>query len=241
MDFLRSGKHRLVRPEVLGLPATTGQTDRVIDRASGQLTEALVGGDEEQARQIVFDMYLAGHSICAICDLVFAKSLREIGDRWECGAVEVYQERYSCEQALRVLYELRMAISAPPTDAPLAIGGAIEGDQYYLATTMVELVLRDAKWNAKSLGNNLPLDTLNAAIKQHSPRVFWISASHMADESNFIESYSNLYDEFGRDVAFVVGGRALTEEVRQQMKYAAFCDNLEHLGAFTQTLLGKAK
>ena len=43
---------------------------------------------------------------------------------------------------------------------------------------------------------------------------------------------------FGLDVAFVVGGRALTEPIRQQMKYAAYCDNLQHLEAFAQTLLG---
>jgi methanogenic corrinoid protein MtbC1 len=238
LDFLRSSKHRLVRPEVLGLPATTGHTVRVVERAAGQLTEALVQGDEEQTRQIVFDLYLAEHSISAICDQVIARSFQEIGDRWECGEAEVYQERRSCEQALRVLHELRIVIPAPPAEAPLAIGGAIEGDQYNLATTMVELVLRDAQWNATSLGDNLPFDTLSAAIKQHRPSMFWISVSHLADESQFIDAYTKLYDEFGLDVAFAVGGRALTEEIRQQMKYAAFCDNLQHLESFAQTLRG---
>jgi len=238
LDFLRSSKQQLVRPEVLGLPVTTGQTNRVIDRAAGQLTEALLQGDEDQTRQIVLDLYLAEHSISAICDQVIAKSFQEIGDRWECGDAEIYQERLSCEQAMRVLHELRMLIPAPPADAPLAIGGAIEGDQYNLATTMVELVLRDTKWNATSLGDNLPFNTLAPAIKQHQPRMFWISVSHLADESQFIDAYAELYDEFGLDVAFVVGGRTLSEEIRQQMKYAAFCDNLQHLEAFAQTLRG---
>ena len=35
----------------------------------------------------------------------------------------------------------------------------------------------------------------------------------------------------------VVGGRALTEEMRQQMKYATYCDNMQHLEGFAQTLL----
>tara|TARA_R110002111_G_scaffold144910_2_gene211291 strand:+ start:160020 stop:160901 length:882 start_codon:yes stop_codon:yes gene_type:complete len=237
IDFLRSSKHELVRPEVIGLPATTGQTIRVIDRAASQFTEALLEGDEEQCRQIVLDLYLAEHSISTICDLVFAKAFSTIGDRWKCGDAEVYQERRGCELAMRVLHELRTLIPAPARDAPLAIGGAAEGDQYSLATTMVELVLRDIKWNAVSMGANLPFETLAAAIRQHQPKMFWLSVSHIKDETQFIHSYSKLYDEFGADVAFAVGGRALHEQIRQQIQYAAFCDNIRHLESFAQTLL----
>ncbi|QDV49996.1 MerR family transcriptional regulator [Gimesia fumaroli] len=237
IEFLRSSKYELVRPEVLGLPATTGQTIRVIDRAANQITEALLLGDEEQCRQIVLDLYLAEHSISSICDLVFAKAFATIGNRWQCGDAEVYQERRGCELALRVLHELRTLIPSPPAEAPLAIGGAAEGDQYTMATTMVELVLRDIKWNAVSLGANLPFTTLAAAIKQHRPKLFWLSVSYVPDETEFIRAYSELYDEFGLDVAFVVGGRALHESIRQEIQYAAFCDNIRHLEAFAQTLL----
>tara|TARA_R110002095_G_scaffold18567_2_gene21393 strand:- start:5982 stop:6863 length:882 start_codon:yes stop_codon:yes gene_type:complete len=237
IDFLRSSKHELVRPEVLGLPATTGQTMRVIDRAASQFTEALLQGDDEQCRQIVLDLYLAEHSISTICDLIFAKAFTTIGDRWKCGDAEVYQERRGCELAMRVLHELRTLIPAPPRDAPLAIGGAAEGDQYSLATTMVELVLRDIKWNAVSMGSNLPFETLAAAIRQHQPKMFWLSVSHIKDEAQFIQSYSKLFDEFGAEVAFAVGGRALHEQIRQQIQYAAFCDNIRHLESFAQTLL----
>lgn len=236
LEFLRSGKYQLVRPEVVGLPATSGQSYRVIERAAGQLTEALVAGDEQRCRQITLDLYLAEHSISAICDLVYATAFENIGDRWECGEAEVYQERRGCEIALRVLHELRNIVPDLPVDAPLAVGGASEGDQYNLATTMAELVLRDAKWNAMSLGDNLPFATLAAAIKQNRPRLFWISCSHLSDEEAFLDGYGELYDEFGLDVAFVVGGRALTEPLRQRMKYAAFCDNMQHLEAFAQTL-----
>lgn len=240
LEFLRSSKYELVRPEVLGLPATTGQTVRVIQRAADQLIETIVAGDEDQCRRIVLDLYLAEHSISSICDQVFAKAFEWIGDRWECGDAEVYQERRACEIALRVLHEVRSFLPVPPADAPLAIGGATAGDQYSLATTMVELVLRDAQWNAVSLGDNLPFETLAAAIKEHRPRLFWLSCSHIADPGRFIEGYSKFYDEFGMDVAVVVGGRALTENIRERMRYSAYCDTMQHLDSFAQTLVGAA-
>jgi excisionase family DNA binding protein len=241
MEFLRGSQQTLVRPELIGLPATTGQTTRVLDRAAGQLVGALVRGDDEQCRQITLDLYLAEHSLGAIFDYVYAPAFESIGDRWECGDVEVYQERRACEISLRVLHDLRALIPAPPPNSPLALGGVVEGDQYNLGTTMAELVLRDSKWNAISLGSNLPFPTLAEAIKHHRPRLFWISCSHIRDEAAFLRGYAELYEQFGLDVAFVVGGRSLVESVRQQMKYAAYCDNMAHLEAFAQTLRGASE
>lgn len=236
LEFVRARKHELVHPEALGLPPTSGQSTRVINRAREQLIEALLAGDEARCRQITIDMYLAEHSISVICDDLFAAAFREIGNRWSCGAAEVYQERRGCEITLRLLHDLRAMLPSAPVDAPLAIGGAASGDQYSLGTTMAELVLRDVKWNAISLGDNLPFDTVSAAIKEHHPKLFWLSCSHIADESTFIAGYSQLYEEYGMDVAFVVGGYALTEEIRRQMKFSAYCDNMQHLEGFAQTL-----
>jgi excisionase family DNA binding protein len=236
VEFLRATQHQLVRPEVVGLPSTTGRTTWVLERAAEQLTDALVAGDEEQSRRITLDLYLAEHSVSCIFDRVYAPAFIEIGRRWECGNAHVYQERRGCEIALRVLHELHTLLPTPPTDAPLAMGGATAGDQYNLATTMVEIVLRDAGWNAVSLGDNLPLETLAAAIQRHRPRLFWLSCSHLEDREQFLRDYAALYDEFGLNVAFVVGGRALNDQVRQAMKYAAYCDNMQHLEAFAQTL-----
>jgi methanogenic corrinoid protein MtbC1 len=238
IEFLRGRKYQLTHPEALGLPPTSGQTSRVVDRAREQLTAALLAGDEPRCLQIAIDLYLAEHSISVICDEVFAAVFREIGDRWACGEAEVFQERRGCQISLHVLHELRSLLASPPADAPLAIGGAASGDQYSLGTSMAELVLRDVKWNAISLGDNLPFDSICAAIRQYRPKLFWLSCSHIADKSEFLAGYRELYEEFGLDVAFVVGGYALTDKIRQQMKFSAYCDNMQHLEGFAQTLYG---
>jgi methanogenic corrinoid protein MtbC1 len=235
IEFLKVRSHQLVEPELLGLPATIGQSDRVIHRAAKQLEEAVLSGNESVCRQILFDLYLANHKISAICDQVIAPVFEQIGRLWECGSAEVYQERRGCELTLRSIQELRNALPTPPAEAPLALGGAPEGDQYNLATTLVELVLRDNGWNAASLGDNLPLATMAAAIRQHRPRLFWLSVSHLQDSDTFISEYAQLTAEFGTELAFVVGGRGLLPEVRQQMRYSAYCDNMNHLEAFAQT------
>lgn len=236
IEFLRSSQYDLIHPEAIGMPAGTRRLRELGEPTSRQLAEALIRGDEDLCRQIVLGLYLAEKSISAICDEVLAQSLFTIGKQWECGVARVYEERRGCEIALRLLHELRLLLPKPPADAPVAIGGTVEGDQFGLATAIVELVLRDAKWNATSLGNNLPFDTLATAINESRPKVFWLSCSHIVDEGSFLKGHGELYDEFGLDVAFAVGGRALTGELRQRMKYAAFCDNMRHLEAFAQTI-----
>jgi methanogenic corrinoid protein MtbC1 len=236
LELVRAGRHALVAPEALGLPATSGQTTRVLERARENFTAALLAGNAARCHQIIIDLYLAEHSPAAICDDVLAAAFAEIGDRWACGEVEIYQERRGCEITLNLLHELQTLIPPVPRDAWLAIGGAASGDQYSLGTKMAEVVLRGAQWNAVSLGDNLPLSTLQAAIEAQRPKLFWLSCSHIVDQEAFLAAYAALYDQHSADVAFVVGGQALTDSLRRKMKFAAFCDNMQHLDGFARAL-----
>lgn len=236
-QFLRQSGQHLLRPELLGLPSNTGQGTTVIERARDQIREALIAGDEEQCRRIVFDLYLAGQSACDICDRVLAPALHDIGERWQCGELIIYRERRACETGLKMLHELRMAMRTPNAEAPTAVGGTLECDPYRLPTAMIEVVLRELGWQATSLGTQLPATTLADAVRDNRPRLLWVSVSCIESIPAFLDEYSGLYraaTETG--AAVVVGGRALTAEIRQQMTYAAYCDTLRHLVAFAASL-----
>ncbi len=235
--FLRSSGHQIVRPDVLGLPSTTGQGEATVDRARARLQEALEKGDEEQVVRILFGLYLAGHSVCDICDKVLAVNFRDIGHHWESGGVQVYQERRSCEIVNRVLYQLRAALAPPAANAPKAIGATLEHDPYTLATHMVAVTLREAGWNAESYGTGNPAETLCRAITEVRPRLFWLSVSSFQSEEEFIRDCRQLYETAqSTETALVLGGRALNDAVRHQIQYSAYCDNLAHLLAFIRTL-----
>jgi excisionase family DNA binding protein len=237
VQFLRESGHPLVRPELLGLPSTVGQGATVVARARDQVRDALLAGDEDQCRRIVFDLYVSGKTACEICDLVLAQAFHDIGDRWECGEIFVYRERRGCEIALNALHDLRQAIRIPPADAPIAIGGTLEHDPYRLPTTMIEIALREAGWRASSYGTLLPAATLGEAVRENRPQLLWLSVSSIESVPRFLDEYAKLQEtaaELGSAVA--VGGRALTEGIRQQMVYSAYCDTLRHLVTFVATL-----
>lgn len=236
LAFLKESKHQLIHPEALGLPASTGRSPRQVARATENLREALLAGDEMRSRQITIDLFLAQCSISSLCDDVFAPVMEQIGEMWACDNADVYQERQACQIVLRILHELIKLVPATPGSMPLAIGASAPGDPYTIGSAMAELVLADAQWRTVQLGDNLPFESLSCAIRDHEPNLFWLACTHLADEEAFVTGYQSLYESHGSRVAFVVGGSGFTESIRRRIKYAAFCDNMRHLEEFAQTL-----
>lgn len=236
LAFLKATGRPMVRPDLLGLPATSGTGERVLERAVDRLQTSLVQGDAALCRQVIFDLHLAHHSIATICDRVVRPCFEQIGAGWECGEVQVYEERRACEIISRVLHELEGFVPQGDETAPLAIGGTTEGDFYDLATTMVALVLRQSRWRATSLGAALPFETLLAAIAKQQPKLFWISVSYIADEPKFLAEYNTFFAAASQHTKVAIGGRALTSALREQMRYHVFCDRLIHLEDFVRSL-----
>ena len=153
-----------------------------------------------------------------------------------CHDAEVYQERRGCEIALRVLFDLRR-VQQVPERKWLATGGTIEGDLYSLPSAMAELVLRDSGFYATSLGTSIPFASLVKAVQETKPKLFWLSVSHIREGLDFVTEFAALSQACtAAGTALVVGGRALTEELRQRMTYSAYCDTMQHLEAFATTL-----
>jgi methanogenic corrinoid protein MtbC1 len=102
---------------------------------------------------------------------------------------------------------------------------------------MVEIAMCEAGWRATSLGTRLPASTLAQAVRENQPDLLWISVSSISSLPEFLASYAELYETATTlGVAVAVGGRALSEEVRQQMVYTAHCDTLRHLVTFVTAL-----
>ena len=237
IEFLRTTKRTIVKPEILGLPSLTGQGEGLISRSVESLQRALEAGDEELFRRHVFNLYLSGKSLCEICDRAIAPAFHGIGARWAHGEVEIYQERRACEICKAVLLELRKMLAPLPASVPVAIGGTLGDDQYIIPTTMAELVLREAGWNARNLGTALPSESICAALRSTAPRVLWLSVSNIANADAFINQYELVYQTaLELRVAVALGGGALTPEIRTRISYATFCDTFAHLVSFAVSL-----
>ncbi|MCP4190438.1 MAG: helix-turn-helix domain-containing protein [Planctomycetaceae bacterium] len=224
------------RPEILGLPERSAFAFSDPAEAVDALVRRLLSGDFEASRSIMINLFMKGVSIASIGDELVSPAMSSIGSHWEVGDGEVYQERRAVEVVTRVLHEFSRLLPDSDPTGPRAIGGTVEGDQYQIATLLVELTLRERGWNASSLGSNLPFDTLARAASDVNPRLFWLSVSKVRDREAFTQCLNRFQGQLPESTALVLGGNALDSELRKRSCFSACCDDLRQLTRYVATL-----
>lgn len=236
MQFIRDRGDRIVEPQVLGLPPGVQNSAADLSECVSPLTVALDSGDVQAARQIILSCYMGRARISEICDQLVTPVMHKLGHEWECGRLEVFQERRACEVVNQLLYELQTIAPSPGETAPIAIGGSPEGDQYRLATLMVSLALVEEGWQAISLGSNLPFETLANAAKKHNPRLLWLSLSSPIPADKMLAGLQMLRAALDPDAAVLLGGQALPPEVARAAPWCEVCNSLGEMQRRVRTL-----
>lgn len=201
-----------------------------------QFEKAVIEGNELKSLTVLTQYYSTHACFAKLADEFIAATFRRLGELWDCGSLEIYQERRGCEVCHRVLHDFRRLLPAPPANAPIAIGASPTGDQYTLPSQIIELVLQECSWRATNLGPNLPFDTIARAVDKYQPRLLWLSVSHLDDEESFIKSYCEFQSQLPPQTIVVLGGRALHDNLRPRLKYTGHCDNMQQLAAFASAI-----
>ncbi len=235
--FLQKSQRVLVAPQLLGLPATCGKSERVLDRAPLRLCEGLLAADEALCRQIVFDLWLAGQSVALIADHVIAAAFAQISQRCARREADVYQERQASEIMQRILHEIQTGLATPDLQH-IALAATADGDYSSLPATIAETVLQQCGWHARSLGSSLPFESLAAAVRDRQPQLFWLNVSFVADAPAFREGLGRLHAaSVETGTALAVGGLAVRDQsLLSGLHVSAHCESMQQLAEFAGTL-----
>lgn len=235
--FLRERGFDPKRPDLLGLPAGAHRDRRELGDLERRAGEALKTGNDSDFSSLLLGLYLGGRSLAELSDKLLRPAFEFLGTSWAHGQIEVYQERRAVELVRKALHELSRVVPVPAVDAPVALTATLAGDPYVLPVAIAELVLKDIGWNATSLGIGNPSASLRAAIDDLSPRLLCVGASAIDDVSAFTTDLNALYEHArSRGTALAIGGRALTRELRERIRYSAYCDSMSALVGFAESL-----
>jgi excisionase family DNA binding protein len=228
--FLRARGGVVPSLEALGLLAGPRRPRSPAGSLSpGALGDLLLAGDVAIARRLLLDAYAAGRPLDELGDAIVAPTMARVGTLWANGEIDVYQEHLATQRLWSLLLELRALVPVPTERAPIAVGGAPEGDPYVVPSLTVELTLLDLGWRVLNLGPETPMAALAVAVRQHRPRLVWI------------EGYPQMVDAAGAERAgVIVGGQGLTVELQHRLVPAAFGARLAHLKEFARALVSSS-
>lgn len=208
-----------------------------IAAARRALVTALLADDFEGARDVLEAQWRGAPGLDVVADEIVGPALERIGEGWSEGRVPIYVERRACELLHRCFFHLGAKLAAPGDDAPTAVGGALAGDPYSIPTALAELVLRERGFDARSLGTELPAETLARAVRDRAPRLVWIAVGVSNDRDRLVADFRAIEAAArGVSAAVVVGGRGLDPALRRRLRYGAFCDGMSHLATFASAL-----
>jgi MerR family transcriptional regulator, light-induced transcriptional regulator len=208
------------------------------EEVRAQLVEALHAGDIAVVRSLILGAYQNGYTIETLSDRVISPAMVQIGHLWEIGQMQILQEHRATQALVSALYELKgLLLGRIDQPRAIAVGGAPEHDHYILPTLLAKMVLLESDWNAINLGPHTPMSAFHDALTEIKPQMLWISVSHLVDPEKFVREFTALYREASsRHVAVAVGGRGLSDAIRNRIPYTTYGDGLRQLSAFARTI-----
>jgi excisionase family DNA binding protein len=214
--------------------------DRIDARLLDELTVALRRGRAAEARRLVLSAHAHSGGTILLADSLLRPAMERLGQAWADRSLDIFQEHRATRILESTLLELITRTPAARSDgsaAPLAVGASPDGDLYTLSGLLCELVLREQGWEVMNLGPNLPLSSLATAVRAHRPRLTWISVNHVADPAAFVKDYAVFFATAKAiGTATVLGGHALSAELRRRVVAASFADCIAHLEEFAKRL-----
>ncbi len=235
--FIRETSSPVLRPDILGLPATAEES-ATADDLDERLYTLLRGGHAAEAQGLLLTLFLEGHGIATIVDGPLRGALDRIGALWRTDQNGIFIEHRATEICIQALRQLSPLLSVPQ-DAPIAVGGAGPADPSVLPSLAASLTLTSIGYRTINLGARTPLETLRIAAAEYEPRIVWLSLNHAAEADELRRELPLLAGEMTkRGTMLAVGGRSVHALALSRGGAVFVGDSMAELAAYARGLLG---
>ena len=229
--FIRQTGATIVRPELLGLSQLPGDAQGSGSSSRDELLfDALRTGNAAVARGLIVSSYLSGLSVAALFDGPVRSAMERIGQLWQHEPRGIMVEHRATAICIESIAQLRGLLPVVHDDAPLAVGGAPQGDPYQLPTMMAAATLAEAGLRDINFGPNTPVELLAEEAIDRKARLVWLSISVDADPKGLRAGVKKLADQLAkREIDLVLGGRFASACVPRSMSNVTLAASMSDL------------
>ncbi len=160
----------------------------------------------------VLDEALAAFSLETVLRELILPSLREVGEEWERGELEVGQEHFASNLIRERLLGLGRLWGRG--GGPLAILACAPGERHDIGLIAFGLLLRSHGWRLLFLGADTPLETLERAVAVNPARLVVV----VSVDSARLEAERSRLRRLARSAPLVLSGSGATEELCARLR-----------------------
>jgi len=209
MDYLLGRAESSLRPAP---PAAPREEDSApLSPLARRYLDTLLAGGREEAGRLVLRALQNGDSLRGVYREVFERTLREVGDLWEQGKIDVAREHHfslSTQQIMSQLYP-HLLEARKKARGLTCLSLTVSGEYHEIGSRMVADFLEMEGWKAVFLGSNLSLQDILQAARGHRPAVLALSATmaYNVDSAARLVRLTRESQEL-QSVGILVGGQA---------------------------------
>ena len=185
-------------------------TEGLLDDARGRLLTA-VSVYDEAAVHSALDEALAGFGLETVLGELILPALREIGERWERGELEIAQEHFASNLVRERL--LGLARLWGRGGGPLAILACAPGERHDIGLIAFGLLLRSHGWRILFLGADTPVETLQRTVGTSPARLVVVASVDAAR----LEAERAGLRRLARTAPLVLSGPGASEKLCAQL------------------------
>jgi excisionase family DNA binding protein len=220
VDFARARGIRTVLTPFRPFEAHVWSALRALDEDGGheKLSELAMHwvrrGDFPRLEQLLLAVARSGlQSFVDFCDHTVRGLMADVGREWEAGRLRVGDEHMTSHSLLEVLAALRRdrqeeEESESRREGPVAVVGAVEGNQHYLGASCVRLLLERMGWRVFFPGPDVPIEDFGVLQMSREASLVCISlppGAVLGDVTRVLAILREFYDR-GRPYALALGG-----------------------------------
>ena len=230
IQFIRKMGATVIRPDILGLGDVRRDGTATAESSDEQrLFECLQAGDRILMRGLLVSWYLDGRSLPALFDGPVRNAFDRLGELWKHDEQGILTEHRATEICIEAIAMLRSALPPVDENAPLAMGGAPQGDPYQLPSLMAGSILAEAGFRDVNFGANTPVELLGKEAVARGARLIWLSISAHQESKTLRVAIRKLAGLLAKKrVDLVLGGRYASEVAPRDLK------NVRQIGSMSE-------
>ena len=216
----------------------SARASRVSAETQREYADALLAGDPRAAQTAIREAVEAGLGESTIDDHVIRPALQMVGDLWADGHISVAQEHLATSITMRVLVLQREVFRLARQRSVFGVAGllaAAQGELHVVGLEMAASLLRNAGYEVRLFGADLPVAEIAAAVDMHKPVAIGFSTATISSAMNLPAAFEAAR---GRDpdIGILVGGRAAATAGGPQgvVVFTHVADAVEHVDALVK-------